>query len=104
MTVAELRTAFPDAHFIKTKSRIDRPIIALMRQEFIPDEDTPEFPELDIGTSRLYPLSVTSFPAVLARMTAMEAGAWAVGKCRQQHWELTRDNIESCLANLDMDF
>ncbi|MDE5898760.1 MAG: hypothetical protein K2H09_05795 [Treponemataceae bacterium] len=104
MTVAELKALFPNTHFIKTKTHIDRPVIALMQQEFIPDADTPEFPGLDIGTSRLYPLSITAYPAVLASMTAMEAGAWAVGKCIREHWEITKDNIESCLANLEMDF
>ena len=45
-----------------------------------------------------------SDPSVLKRMTAMEAGVWAIEKCHQQHWDLTLDNFQCCLANLEMDF
>lgn len=104
MTAQELKARHPRTHFIKTKSYIEKPDIALMRREFIPDSDTPDFPEIIIGKSKCYPLSVTTFPSVLTRMTAIEAGAWAITKCQQQKWEINKGNIESCLANLEMDF
>lgn len=104
MTGAELKTQFPHTHFIKTKSYIEKPDVELMKREFIPDSDTKEFPEIIIGKSKCYPLAVTSFTAVLMRMTAIEAGAWAITKCMQQNWQIDKDNIECCLANLEMDF
>lgn len=107
MTVAELRERYPNAHFIKTKTYIERPNVALMMEAFVPDEDTPDFPIKATGWPKgtsLIPLSVESYPAVLSRMTAMAAGAWAISKCKQQKWELSKDNIEACLANLEMDF
>lgn len=104
MTVQELKERFPDTHFIKTKSYIEKPDIGLMEMEFIPDEDSSEFPEIIPGRTKICPLSVTSFPAVLRRMTAMEAGAWAVSKCRQQGWNTDKDDIECCLSNLEMEF
>lgn len=107
MTVAELHERYPNAHFIKTKNLVERPNIGLMMEAFIPDADTPEFPVNPFDHSEkttIYPLSVTVYPGVLSRMTAMEAGAWAASKCKQQKWELSKDNIEACLANLEMDF
>ena len=104
MTAEELKTRYAATHFIKTKSYIEKPDLALMREKFIPDDDTPIFPEIIIGKSKLYPLSITAFPGVLKRMTALEAGAWAITKCQQQGWQIDKDNIESCLANLEMDF
>ena len=104
MTAEELKTRYAATHFIKTKSYIEKPDLDLMRKEFIPDDDTPTFPEIIIGKSKLYPLSITAFPGVLKRMTALEAGAWAITKCRQQKWEAELDNFQCCLANLEMDF
>lgn len=49
-------------------------------------------------------VSVTEFPGVLSHMTAMQAGAWAVTKCLSVGWELSYDNFNSCLANLEMDY
>ena len=104
MTAEELKTNHPHTHFIRTKSYIDKPDIELMKREFIPDDDTPVFPELIPEKSKCYPLSITSFPGVLKRMTAIEAGAWAITKCLQQNWQVDKDNIECCLSNLEMDF
>lgn len=103
MTVQELKERFPETHFIRTKSYIEKPDVELMRREFIPDEDSPEFPEIISKKTRICPLSVTAFPSVLRRMTAMEAGAWAISKCFQQGWTADKDDIESCLSNLEME-
>ena len=103
MTAAELRKTAPHINFIKTKFLVEKPDVALLKSAFIPDADMPEFPEIKENT-RIYPLSITDFPSVLTRLTAMEAGAWALTKCRQQNWEYSLDNIQCCLANLEMDF
>ena len=104
MTKAELKERYPNTHFIKTKHLVERPNLALLKEAFIPDDDTPTFPEEITEKTRIYPLSVTAYSSVLRRMTAMEAGAWAVTKCKQQNWDLELDNFQSCLANLEMDF
>ena len=104
MTSQELKTRYPQTHFVKVKSYIDKPDVEQIKSQFIPDSDTPEFPEIIIGKSKCYPLSITSFPSVLKRMTALEAGAWAITKCKQQNWQGDKDNIECCLSNLEMDF
>ena len=86
MTVDEIRQKRTPTFFIKTKSFIEFNDIRIMRKEFIPDSDMPEF------------------PGVLSNMTAMQAGAWAVTKCLSVGWELSYDNFNSCLANLEMDY
>lgn len=104
MTKAEFKAQFPNAHFIKTKHLVERPNLALLKEAFIPDDDMPTFPETITDNTRIYPLSVTAYPSVLRRMTATEAGAWAITKCREQNWALELDNFQCCLANLEMDF
>lgn len=108
MTVDEIRQKRTPTFFIKTKSFIEFNDIRIMRKEFIPDSDMPEFPpisdEAPVESYRIYPLSVTEFPGVLSHMTAMQAGAWAVTKCLSVGWELSYDNFNSCLANLEMDY
>lgn len=105
MTSQELKENCPDVFFIKTKEFIDRPNYGILKESYIPEDDSP-FPEPAQVTknTRIYPLSITAYPGVLKHMSAMEAGAWAITKCRQQNWELTLDNFQSCLANLEMDF
>ena len=103
MTKAELKAKNPKINFIKTKLLVEKPDAELLKEAFIPDEEMPEFPKIEKGT-RIYPLSITAYPSVLKRMTAMEAGVWAIEKCHQQHWDLTLDNFQCCLANLEMDF
>jgi len=104
MTAAELRQKKPEVFFIKTKHPVEEPNLDLLREAFIPDTDVPVFPETVTKDTRIYPLSVTAYPSVLGRMTAMEAGAWAITKCHQQKWALELDNFQCCLANLEMDF
>ncbi|MBQ8678345.1 MAG: hypothetical protein IJ530_01115 [Treponema sp.] len=104
MTKADLKSRLPNVHFIKTKHPVERPNIALLREAFIPDDDMPVFPENITDDTRIYPLSVTAYPSVLRRMTAMEAGVWAIEKCHEQNWALELDNFQCCLANLEMDF
>ncbi|MBQ3670154.1 MAG: hypothetical protein IJR39_07095 [Treponema sp.] len=104
MTKAELKERYPNTHFIKTKHPVERPTPALLMEAFIPDADTPEFPDWKAPNTRIYPLSITAYPSVLRRMTAMEAGVWAITKCKQQKWDLELDNFQCCLANLEMDF
>jgi hypothetical protein len=104
MTAAELRQKKPEVFFIKTKQFVSEPKLALLKEAFIPDDDVPTFPETLTKNTRIYPLAVTEYPSVLRRMTAMEAGAWAITKCHQQKWPLELDNFQCCLANLEMDF
>ncbi len=105
MTVQELKQNLPQMYFIKTKKTVTEPDYYLLKEAYIPDSDS-YFPEPNevTGRTRIFPLSVTAYPGVLKRMTAMEAGAWAFTKCKQQHWELSLDNVQCCLANLEMDF
>lgn len=103
MTTAELKANYPNVYFIKTKILVEKPDPNLLKDNFIPDDDVTRFPEIRKGM-RIYPLSITAYPSVLKSMTAMEAGAWAMTKCEQQDWELSLDNFQCCLANLEMDF
>ena len=104
MTVAELHNKKPEINFIKTKCVIDttKPDVEKLKEAFIPDEDMPEFPVIKEGT-RIYPLSITEYPAVLTKMTAMEAGVWAIEKCHEQEWDFELENFQCCLSNLEMD-
>ena len=102
MTVAELKEIQPNVNFIKTKRFIDVPDVKLLEDAFIPDEDMPVFPKIEKGT-RIYPLSITEYPAVLTKMTAMEAGVWAIEKCHEQEWDFELENFQCCLSNLEMD-
>ena len=104
MNVAELKALNPNVNFIKTKYFVDKPNIQILKDAFIPDDDMKAFPENITEKTRIYPLSVTEYPGVLKRMTAMEAGAWAISKCRQQGWDLDYDNFQCCLSNLEMDY
>ena len=103
MTGAELKANYPNVYFIKTKVLVEKPDPKLLKENFIPDDDVKSFPEIRKGM-RIDPLSITAYPSVLKSMTAMEAGAWAMTKCEQQDWELSLDNFQCCLANLEMDF
>ena len=103
LSVKELHEKYPYVNFIKTSTSVDKPELEMLKKAFIPDEDMPEFPKIEKET-RVYPLSVKAYPGVLSRMTAMEAGAWAIKKCKSEHWELELENFQSCLANLEMDF
>ena len=100
MTKEEFTKTCPNLVFVKTKKHIDSQG-KLRNENFIFDDDTPTLVK---NATVIMPLSITDFPGVLKSMTAMEAGIWAVSKCNQQKWEITRDNVDSCLANLEMDF
>ncbi len=106
MTVEKLRSVYPDLFFIRTKRWVEKPDYNQLKEAFIPDEDSSSFPLMETITSdtRIYPLSITEYPGVLKRMTAMEAGAWAISKCGEQHWPVNFKNIQCCLANLEMDY
>ncbi len=105
MTAQELKKANPDIFFVKTKKFIENLSYNLVKESYIPEDDSPLPARETLNEkTRLYPLSVTAYPNVLKRMTAMEAGAWAITKCLQQHWNLSLDNFQCCLANLEMDF
>ena len=99
MTKEEFSAIYPNLVFVKTKKHIDSQG-ELHQENFIFDDDTPTLVK---DVSVVMPLSITDFPNVLKSMTATDAGLWAVSKCQQQKWEISRDNIESCLANLEMD-
>lgn len=66
---------------------------------FIPDQDAPEI----ASNTAWIPLSVTDYPSVLKSTTANQAGYWAIQKCKKEGWNITLDNIECCLTNLEMD-
>lgn len=101
MTVEEFKQMYPNYYFIKTINHITEPDYELIKMNFVPDNDVPEFPE---NTPHILPLGIETYPGVLSRMSAMKAGAWAVGKCIQEKWEITMENVRCCLANLEMDF
>lgn len=100
MNMDEFRLEYPNLVFVKSRSHIENEN-ELRDENFIFDDDTPTLVK---NATTVMPLSVTDFPGVLKSMTAMEAGVWAVSKCREQKWEISRENIDSCLANLEMDF
>ncbi|MBP3772705.1 MAG: hypothetical protein J6I53_08460 [Treponema sp.] len=100
MTMDEFKKDYPNLAFVKSKIRIEEQG-GMKDENFIFDDDTPTLVK---NATTVMPLSITDFPGVLKSMTAMEAGVWAVTKCQEQGWEITRDNIESCLSNLEMDF
>ena len=106
MTVQELKSAYPNLLFIRAKYWVEKPSYNRLKEAFLPDEDTASFPlpEAITERTRIYPLAITQYPGVLKRMTAMEAGAWAVSKCGQQHWPVNLKNVQCCLANLEMDY
>lgn len=100
MTVEEIMKPYPNLVFVKTRFHIENQN-QLKDENFIFEDDTPE---LKKNQTQIMPLSITDFPGVLASSTAMEAGAWAITICQKQSWEISRENIEACLANLEMDF
>ena len=100
MTKKEFTQKYPTLVFVKTKSRVEAGE-ELRDDNFIFDDDTPALVK---GVSVIMSLSIADFPGILKSMTAMEAGMWAVEKCFQQGWEVGRETIETCLANLEMDF
>ena len=102
--VEKFRELNPLISFIKVSQKVKEPNIELLKQYFIPDRDMPTFPDKIVEGTRIYPLAVTSFPGVLKGYTAMEAGVWAVHKCKAEHWETNLTNICCCLNNLEMDF
>lgn len=100
MTKEEFTQKYPTLVFVKTKSRVEAGE-GLRDDNFIFADNTPALVK---DVSVIMPLNVADFPCVLRSMTAMEAGMWAVGKCLRQGWEVSGETIESCLANLEMDF
>lgn len=100
MTVEKIMKPYPNLVFIKTRFHIENQN-QLKDENFIFEDDTPE---LKKNQTQIMPLSITDFPGVLASSTAMEAGAWAITICQKQNWEISKENIEACLANLEMDF
>ena len=102
--VEQFKKLNPLIHFIKVKESIREPNFELIKKNFIPDCDSPSLPKYIVEGTRIYPLSVKSFPKVLHGMTAMEAGIWAVNRCKKEKWELSYSNIRACLNNLEMDY
>ena len=83
---------------------VREPKVDELKKYFIPDRDMPTFPDKIVDGTRIYPLAESSFPGVLSGYTAMEAGVWAVHKCKAENWEINLANINCCLNNLEMDF
>lgn len=67
------------------------------KSSFIADQDTPD------ASSKVHwiPLCITTYPKILASMTANQAGYYAFKKCNEQKWPCT--DYDCCLANLEMD-
>ncbi|MCR4734053.1 MAG: hypothetical protein K5829_03490, partial [Treponema sp.] len=62
---------------------------------YIADSDSPT---LGTGVKFLWiPLCITTYPKVLASMTANQAGYYALKKCREQRWP--HSDYDCCLAN-----
>ncbi len=99
MTLEEFTQKHPNLVFIKSKIKITNNN-QLINDNFIIEKDTPAISEKTF----LIPLCLTSFPNVLNQMTAMEAGVLAINKCIFEKWEITRNNIECCLSNFNMEF
>ena len=91
-------------YFIRTRNDVTVPNLQLLKKEFVPEYDQPEFPSEINEDTRIYPFSEKSFPGILSSMTATQAGMWAIRKCKQECWEVSLDNIQCCLANLEMDY
>lgn len=71
-----------------------------LKKQFIPDDDCKV---LDFEENAWYfPLGVKNYPTVLSRMTARQAVMWGVSKCQSQGWEVTPQNVRSCIANREM--
>ena len=58
MTAQEFKKNFPDAFFVKTRKFIDKPSYQLVKESYIPEDDSP-FPAREqlSEKTRLYPLS-----------------------------------------------
>lgn len=65
-------------------------------ESFIPEPDLPS-----PNGKKLIPLSITDYPNILSKMTANQAGYWALMKCKEQKWHIS--DYKCCLANLEMD-
>ena len=87
--------------FVKTIKHVSTEEELNNRENLIFEENSPT--EM-IGIAKVCPLAQEDFPTVLQRMTAMDAGNWAVEKCHQQGWEVNKDNIGACLCNLEIDY
>lgn len=87
------RTSFCKVSKIITEENLKTDFVS----SFIADPDTPA-----LGTGvKWIPLCITTYPKVLASMTANQAGYYALQKCRGQRWPLS--DYDCCLANLEMD-
>lgn len=87
---------------MKTKDYVDSNEKLHEEGMLIPDEDTPQI--ADWTNVYIMPFSVKSFPKVLSRMTASRAGEYAMAVCRREKWDIDRDNLEACIAQLEMEF
>lgn len=88
--------------FMKTRDYVDSNEKLHEKGMQIPDEDTPHI--TDWENVYVMPFSVKSFPKVFSRMTASKAGEYALAVCKREKWDITKENLESCLAQLEMDF
>ena len=102
-TVEEFRRANPHVTFFRASQRVEKPDYNLLKEAFVPDWDTKEFPEQVYRDSKIIPISETSYPACLARYSAMQLGIYALERIKRENWELSNENIYCCLANLEME-
>lgn len=88
--------------FMKTRDYVDTNEKLHEKGMMILDEDTPHI--TDWENVYVMPFSVKSFPKVFSRMTASKAGEYAMAVCKREKWDITKDNLEACLAQLEMEF
>lgn len=87
--------------FVKSKQYVNSVEELNSEGMLLPDEDTPNLK--GVSGAVVMPLAVTSFPKVLSSMTASKAGEYAMAVCRREKWDIDRDNLEACLAQLEME-
>lgn len=102
--IESLRKILPYVRFLKVK---DYESTTFFKQHDTPDLDPDQtfYNPRDGKTYKVHDilLSMKSFPRVLASMTAMEAGAYALDRCLREKWPVTEDKLRSVLAQLEMD-
>ncbi len=102
--MANLARLLPYVRFLKVR---DYDSTTFFKQHDTPDFDPDQtfYNPCDGKTYTVHDilLSIKSFPRVLASMTAMEAGAYALDRCLREKWPVTDDKLRSVLAQLEME-
>lgn len=104
--IAEFKKEHPYFYFVRTAIKFNGKCLQDMKDMFMPEPDQPEFPPEPpvLRDMRVYGIDEKSFPFILARNTATQAGVWAYRKCESMGWKICWENVLSCLVNLEMDY